>query len=88
MLDSSNSLNQINTKSSNITTEPDINIELYSTGFFDGLNGLNAQLPHFKDYWSGYQIGYREYCCGLLGVEIPLKEISTERLIGEAKLVF
>ena len=56
--------------------EPDINIELYSTGFFDGLNGLDAQLPHFNDYWSGYQIGYREYCCGLLGVKIPISEAS------------
>ena len=74
MLNSSNSLNQINTQSLNIATEPDINIELYSTGFFDGLNGLDAQLPHFEDYWEGYQIGYREYCCGLLGVKISISE--------------
>ena len=58
--------------------EPDINIELYSSGFFDGLIGLNAQLPHFRDYWFGYQLGYREYCCGLLGVEIPNSEIPHE----------
>ena len=58
----------------------DTNIELYSAGFFDGLTGLNAELPHFKDYWSGYQLGYREYCCGLLGVEMPHEEISTDAI--------
>lgn len=60
----------------------DINIELYLAGFFDGLMGLNAELPHFYDYWDGYQIGYREYCCGLLGVKIPATEITTERRIS------
>lgn len=51
----------------------DINIELYSAGFFDGLTGLNAELPHLKDYWDGYALGYREYGTGLLGLEIPLR---------------
>ena len=60
--------------------EPYINIELYSAGFFDGLMGLNAELPHFEDYWFGYQIGYREYCCGLLGVSIPVSETSSKKL--------
>ena len=50
------------------TTQPDINLELCSAGFFDGLNGLNANLPHLKEYWQGYQLSYREYCCRLLGV--------------------
>ena len=54
--------------------EPDINIDLYSAGWFDGLMGYSPELPHFEDYWSGYQIGYREYCCGLLGVKIPISE--------------
>ena len=52
----------------------DINIDLYSAGWFDGSQGYSPELPHFEDYWSGYQIGYREYCCGLLGVEIPISE--------------
>ncbi|WP_144054366.1 hypothetical protein [Pleurocapsa sp. PCC 7319] len=56
-----------------------INIKLYSAGFFDGLTGLNAELPHLKDYWEGYALGYREYCCGLLGLEIPPGEIPIER---------
>ena len=65
-----------------LTTERshDINIDLYSAGFFDGLTGLNAELPHIKDYWDGYALGYREYCCGLLGLEIPAGEIPTQRL--------
>lgn len=58
--------------------EQTINLELYSAGFIDGLAGLDAQLPHFKDYWDGYQLGYREYCCGLLGVEIPQSETESE----------
>ena len=59
--------------------EPDINIELYSAGWFDGLMGFSPELPHFIDYWDGYALGYREYCCGLLGLEIPAGEIPTER---------
>ncbi len=51
--------------------EPDTNIDLSWAGWFDGLTGLNAELPHLKDYWDGYALGYREYCCGLLGLEIP-----------------
>lgn len=54
---------------------PEINIELYSSGWFDGLMGYSPELPHFKDYWDGYQLGYREYCCSLSGVEIPMNEI-------------
>lgn len=65
---------------STVEQSPDINIDLYSAGFFDGLTGLNAELPHLKDYWGGYALGYREYCCGFLGQEIPPGEIPTERL--------
>ena len=49
--------------------------ELYSAGWFDGLMGYSPKLPHFNDYWDGYALGYREYCCGLLDVEIPQEEI-------------
>ncbi|MDJ0687861.1 MAG: hypothetical protein QNJ41_05080 [Xenococcaceae cyanobacterium MO_188.B32] len=69
-------------RSETIPSELEINIELYSAGFFDGVTGLDAQLPHFKDYWDGYALGYREYCCGLLGVKIPTLEIPLERLTG------
>ena len=58
----------------------DINIDLYSAGWFDGLMGYTPELPHLKDYWDGYALGYREYCCGLLGLSIPIGEISTDRL--------
>ena len=63
----------------------DLNLELYSAGFIDGLTGLNAELPHFRDYWDGYSLGYREYCCGLLGEEIVPEEIpasAVEALIN------
>ena len=63
-----------------LSPELEINIELNWAGFFDGVTGLDAQLPHFKDYWDGYALGYREYCCGLLGVKIPTLEIPLERL--------
>ena len=56
--------------------ETETNTELYSAGWFDGLMGYSPELPHFKDYWDGYAIGYREYCCGLSGVEIPINEIT------------
>ena len=70
----------IDTQRSQVTSQTNINIELYSAGEFDGLTGLNAELPQIKDYWFGYQLGYREYGTGLLGVEIPATEIQTERL--------
>ena len=51
--------------------EPNIEIKLYSEGFFDGLCNLESTPPHLNDYWEGYQIGLREYLCKVLGVEIP-----------------
>ena len=43
----------------------------YSGGFFDGLIGLEPSHPEKHSYWSGYEIGYREYWAKKLGVEIP-----------------
>ena len=43
MLDSLININQDHST----CQEPDINIELYSSGFFDGVCGLDATLPHF-----------------------------------------
>ena len=77
MLDSLININQDTTP---CQEPPEINIELYSEGFFDGVCGLDATLPHFWDYWQGYQLGYREYCCGLLGVAIPRSELEPNRL--------
>ena len=62
------------------SVEPDLDIELYSEGFFDGVCGLDATLPHVWHYWHGYQLGYREYCCGLLGTKIPKSELEPSRL--------
>jgi hypothetical protein len=42
--------------------EPDINTDLYSAGWFDGLMGFSPELSHLRDYWDGYALGYREYC--------------------------
>jgi hypothetical protein len=50
--------------------EPNIDIELYSEGLFDGLCNLKPTKPHIYDYWQGYQLGLREYLCKQLGVEI------------------
>lgn len=50
--------------------EPNIDIELYSEGFFDGLCNLESTPPHIYDYWQGYQLGLREYLCKQMGVEI------------------
>ena len=65
---------------STVERSHDINIDLYSAGWFDGLMGFSPELPHFIDYWEGYALGYREYCCGLLGHEIPDCEIPIEGL--------
>ena len=65
---------------STVERSHDINIDLYSAGWFDGLMGYSPELPHLIDYWEGYALGYREYCCGLLGFSIPPDEIPVERL--------
>ena len=43
----------------------------YSLGFFDGLIGSEPSQPERNSYWSGYQIGNREYWAKKLGVLIP-----------------
>ena len=47
------------------------NTDLESAGWFDGLIGLEPSHPEKHSYWSGYQIGYREYWAKKLKVEIP-----------------
>lgn len=51
--------------------EANLETDLYSGGFFDGLIGLEPSQPEVHSYWSGYQTGYREYWAGRLSVEIP-----------------
>ena len=50
--------------------EASLNTDLYSVGYFDGLIGCEPSHPEEHSYWSGYQIGYREYWAGKLSVEI------------------
>lgn len=51
--------------------EANLETDLYSGGFFDGLIGSEPLHPEIYSYWSGYQTGYREYWAGKLSVEIP-----------------
>ena len=48
-----------------------LNTDLYSVGYFEGIIGLEPSVPEQHSYWSGYQIGSREYWAKKLGVEIP-----------------
>lgn len=66
--------------SSNVHSERELDTDLYSTGWFDGLMGYSPDLPHLIDYWEGYALSYREYCCGLLGVAIPTEELPQDRM--------
>jgi hypothetical protein len=43
----------------------------YSEGYFEGYIGCEPRHPEQHSYWSGYQIGCREYWAKKLGVEIP-----------------
>jgi hypothetical protein len=52
-------------------SEANLETDSYSAGFFDGLIGLEPSNPERHSYWSGYEIGYREYWAKKLGVEIP-----------------
>jgi hypothetical protein len=48
-----------------------LNTDIYSTGYFEGYIGCEPSHPEQHSYWSGYQIGCREYWAKKLGVEIP-----------------
>ncbi len=51
--------------------ESTLNTDLYSVGYFEGIIGLEPSQPEQHSYWSGYQIGCREYWAKKLSVEIP-----------------
>ena len=54
-----------------IHEEASLNTDRYSVGYFDGLIGCEPSNPEQHSYWSGYQIGSREYWAKKLGVTIP-----------------
>ena len=53
------------------SSEPELNTDLYSEGYFVGYIGAEPTRPEDDSYWSGYQLGCREYWGIELGVEIP-----------------
>ena len=54
-----------------IRQETTLNTDLYSLGYFEGIIGLEPSQPEQHSYWSGYQIGCREYWAKKLSVVIP-----------------
>lgn len=54
-----------------IHEEASLNTDLYSDGYFEGYIGCEPSHPEQHSYWSGYQIGSREYWAKKLGVVIP-----------------
>lgn len=51
--------------------ETELNTDLYSEGYFLGYIGAEPAHPEDDSYWSGYQLGHREYWAKRLEVEIP-----------------
>ena len=49
----------------------ELDTDLYSLGWFDGLIGSEPTQLEEQSYWEGYQVGQREYWAKKLGVEIP-----------------
>ena len=51
--------------------EAELDVEIYSGGFFDGLIGSEPMSPEKSSYSTGYQLGKSEYWADKLSVEIP-----------------
>jgi len=51
--------------------EAGLNTDLYSEGYLEGYWGCEPSHLEQQSYWSGYQIGIREYWAKKLGVLIP-----------------
>ena len=51
--------------------ETELNTELYSERYFLGYIGSEPTRPEDDSYWSGYQLGSREYWTKKLGIKIP-----------------
>ena len=54
-----------------IHNEASLNTDLYSEGYLEGYWGCEPSHLEQQSYWSGYQIGIREYWAKKLGVVIP-----------------
>lgn len=54
-----------------IHDEAGLNTDKHSAGYFEGYIGLEPSHPEDYIYWSGYEVGCREYWAKRLGVEIP-----------------
>ena len=54
-----------------IEAQIELDTDLYSLGWFDGLIGSEPSQLEEQSYWEGYQLGQREYWAKKLGVEIP-----------------
>ena len=51
--------------------EAGLNTDKHSRGYFEGYIGMKPAHPEDYIYWSGYEVGIREYWANKLGVEIP-----------------
>ena len=65
-------------RESTVERSLEINIDLYSAGWFDRLIGCSPELPHLRGYWECPALGYREYCCDLIGVSISVEEMPQD----------
>ncbi|MEL6928193.1 MAG: hypothetical protein AAFO95_06140 [Cyanobacteria bacterium J06600_6] len=54
-----------------IHDEAELNTDTYSAGYLEGYWGCEPSHLEQHSYWSGYQIGIREYWAKKLGVVIP-----------------
>ena len=54
-----------------LVAQIDQETDLYHVGRFDGLINCEPTQLEEPSYWSGYQLGQREYWAKKLGVEIP-----------------
>ena len=74
MFDLSTNIDQKNRERQELDSidfESELNTDLYSEGYFLGYIGAEPTRPEDSNYWSGYQLGHREYWANKLGVEIP-----------------
>lgn len=54
-----------------IHDEASLNTDKHSTGYMEGYIGMEPSHPEDHIYWSGYEVGCREYWAKRLGVVIP-----------------
>ena len=52
----------------------ELETNLYSVGWFDGLIGSKPTQPENNSYWLGYSLGCREYWAKKLEVTIPTSQ--------------